>query len=148
MLERLDSRPGGATDLNDALAASGRLLRGAGLAVIVSDLFSPSGYQQGIDALLSRRQDVLLVHLLSPDEMEPPADLLGEWRLQDSEPFAPVQAKITPAELKAYGRVLKAFSNEAAEFCRRRAIVYLQLRSDVRLQDVLVRTFRTVGVLV
>src|SRR4030088_785199 len=109
MLERLDSRPGGATDLNDALAASGRLLRGAGLAVIISDLFSPSGYQQGIDALLSRRQDVLLIHLLSPDEMDPPVDLIGEWRLQDSESFAPVEATITPAVLKTYRRLLTAF---------------------------------------
>jgi len=123
-------------------------LRGAGLTVIVSDLFSPTGYQQGIDALLSRRQDVLLVHLLSPDELEPPADLIGEWRLLDSEAFAPVEATITPGVLKAYRRLLSSFSSEAADFCRRRGITYLQLRSDVRLQDVLVRTFRTVGILV
>jgi uncharacterized protein (DUF58 family) len=148
MLERLDGQQDGTTDLNAALSAAARYLRGAGLSVIISDLFSPSGYQQGVDALLSRRQDVLLIHLLSPDEMEPPADLLGEWRLQDSELFAPVEATITPAVLKAYRRLLQAFSNEAAEFCRRRGIVYLQLRSDVRLQDVLVRTFRTVGILV
>jgi hypothetical protein len=148
MLERLDSQQDGTTDLNGALAASARYLRGAGLALIISDLFSPSGYQQGIDALLSRRQDVVLVHLLSADEMDPPADLLGEWRLQDSESFAPVEATITPAVLKAYRRLLKAFSSEVAEFCRRRGIVYLQLRSDVRLQDVLVRTFRTAGILV
>jgi uncharacterized protein (DUF58 family) len=148
MLERLDARTDGTTDLNAALAASARYLRGAGMSVIISDLFSPSGYQQGIDALLSRRQDVVLIHLLSPDEMEPPADLLGEWRLQDSESFAPVEATITPAVLKAYRRLLTAFSKEVADFCRRRGIIYLQLRSDVQLQDVLVRTFRTVGILV
>src|SRR5216684_599944 len=148
MLERLDSQQDGTTDLNAALAASARYLRGAGLAVIISDLFSPSGYQQGIDALLSRRQDVLLVHLLSPDEMEPPTDLIGEWRLLDSESSAPVEATITPSVLRAYRRLLASFSNEAADFCRRRGIVYLQLRSDVRLQDVLVRTFRTAGILV
>jgi len=148
LLEQLDSRQGGSTDLNSALAAAARYLRGAGLAVIVSDLFSPNGYQQGIDALLSRRQDVVLVHLLSPDEMEPPADLIGEWRLQDSEAAAPVEATITPGVLKAYRRLLQTYSSEAAEFCRRRGIIYLQLRSDVRLQDVLVRTFRTAGILV
>jgi uncharacterized protein (DUF58 family) len=148
MLERLDSQQNGTTDLNAALAAAARYLRGAGLAVVISDLFSPSGYQQGIDALLSRRQDVLLVHLLSPDEMEPPADLIGEWRLQDSESFAPVEATITPAVVKAYRRLLHVFSSEASDFCRRRGMIYVQLRSDVRLQDVLVRTFRTAGILV
>ena len=50
--------------------------------------------------------------------------------------------------LKAYRRLLNTFSNEAADFCRRRGITFVQLRSDVRLQDVLVRTFRTVGILV
>ena len=148
MLERLDSQQSGTTDLNAALSVSARYLRGAGLTVVVSDLFSPGGYQQGIDALLSRRQDVLLVQLLSPDEMEPPADLIGEWRLLDSEMFAPVEATITPGVLKAYRRLLNTFSNEAADFCRRRGITFVQLRSDVRLQDVLVRTFRTVGILV
>jgi hypothetical protein len=150
MLERLDSTldPAGTTDLNGALAAAARSVRGAGLSVIISDLFSPTGYQQGIDALLSRRQDVLLVHLLSPDEMEPPADLLGEWRLLDSESIAPVEATITPGVVRAYRRLLNSFSGEVADFCRRRGITYVQLRSDVRLQDVLVRTFRTAGVLV
>ncbi len=80
--------------------------------------------------------------------MEPPADLLGEWRLLDSESSGPVEATITPAVLKAYRRLLQAYSTEVADFCRRRGIVYLQLRSDVRLQDVLVRTFRIVGILV
>ncbi|MCA1644838.1 MAG: DUF58 domain-containing protein [Chloroflexi bacterium] len=148
MLERLDSRQTGTTDLNAALAACANYLRGAGLAVIVSDLFSPAGYQPGVDALLSRRQDVLLVHLLSPDEMDPPADLLGEWRLLDSEAPGSVEATITPGVLRSYRRLLKEFSSEAADFCRRRGVTYLQLRSDVRLQDVLARTLRTAGILV
>src|SRR5258708_38755792 len=80
--------------------------------------------------------------------MEAPLDLMGEGRLQDRESFAPVEATITPAVLKTYRRLLTAFSNEAADFCRRRGMLYLQLRSDVRLQDVLVRTFRTAGILV
>ena len=146
LLERLEF--GGATDLNAALAASARHLTGAGLTVIVSDLFSPTGYQQGIDALLARRQDVLLVHVLSPDEVQPPADLLGEWRLLDTEPMAPLDATITPGVLKSYRRLLEGFRREAADFCRRRGLTYVPLRSDVNLQDVLLRTFRTAGILV
>jgi len=145
-LERLEFS--GATDLNAALAASARYLRGAGLTVIVSDLFSPSGYQQGIDALLARRQDVLLVHVLAPDELQPPADLLGEWRLLDSEPLAPLEATITPGVLRAYRRLLEGFRREAADFCRRRGLAYIQMRSDVNLQDLMLRTFRSAGILV
>jgi uncharacterized protein (DUF58 family) len=146
LLEQLEF--GGATDLNSLLIASARQLRGPGLSVVISDLFSPSGYQQGIDALLGRRQDVLLLHVLAPDEIDPPADLIGEWRLLDSEPAPSVQATITPGVLRAYRRLLKTFSAEAADFCRRRGITYQLLRSDVNLQDVLVRTFRRLGILV
>jgi uncharacterized protein (DUF58 family) len=147
LLERLEFS--GATDLNAALTASARYRRGAGLTVIVSDLFSPTGYQQGIDALLGRRQDVLLMHVLSPDEVQPPPDLLGEWRFLDSEPgAAPLEATITPGVMRAYRRLLDAFRQEAADFCRRRGLTYVPLRSDVSLQEVLVRTFRTAGILV
>jgi uncharacterized protein (DUF58 family) len=146
MLERLDSD--GATDLNAGLSACSRHLRGAGMTVVVSDLFSPTGYQQGIDALLGRRQDVLLVHVLAPDEMEPPADLVGDWRLVDTEPALPVEASITPGVLRAYRRLLETFTQEAADFCRRRGITYLQLRSDVSIQAVVLRTFRVLGIVV
>jgi uncharacterized protein (DUF58 family) len=138
----------GATDLNSALSAYARQTRGAGMTLIVSDLFSPTGYQQGVDALLGQRQDILLVHVLAPDEMQPPPDLVGEWRLVDSEPAAPLEATITPSVVRAYRRLLQAFIDETADFCRRRGITYLQLRSDVSVSDVVLRTFRTLGVLV
>jgi uncharacterized protein (DUF58 family) len=138
----------GATDLSGALAACARRMRGSGLSVVVSDLFSPTGYQQGIDALLARRQDVVLIHVLAPDEMEPAADLIGEWRLVDTEPVSAVEASITPGVLRAYRRLLQTFTKEAADFCRRRGITYLQLRSDTPVTEVVLRTFRSIGVVV
>jgi uncharacterized protein (DUF58 family) len=146
LLEALEF--GGATDLNAVLATQAHYMRGAGMTVLISDLFSPGGYQQGIDALLGRRQDVLLIHVLAPDELEPPADLVGEWRLLDSEPFPSVEATITPGVLRAYRRLLNTFTQEAADFCRRRGITYLQLRSDLDLHQVVVRTFRTAGIVI
>lgn len=136
------------TDLNTALTAYARQSRAAGMAVIISDLFSPSGYQQGIDALLGSRQDVVLVHLMAPDEIQPPADLIGEWRLLDSEPGLPLEATITPGVMRAYRKLLQAYVDEAQEFCRRRGITYLQLRSDASITDVVLRTLRTLGVVV
>jgi uncharacterized protein (DUF58 family) len=146
LLETLDYA--GATDLNAALTASARYLKGGGLSVVLTDLFSPTGYQQGIDALLGRRQDVLLVHVLSPDEVQPPADLVGEWRLLDCEPMAPVEATITPGVVRSYRRLLNQFTAEATDFCRRRGVTYVMLRSDANLHDILLRTFRTAGILV
>jgi uncharacterized protein (DUF58 family) len=145
-LERLSC--GGSTDLDASLAAYAAQMRGSGLAVVISDLLSPPGYQRGIDALLSHRQDVVLVHVLAPDELEPPGDLMGEWWLIDSEDTESIDATITPSVVRAYRDVLAAYTKEVADYCRRRGVTYLLLRSDVRLEDVLLRTFRHAGVLV
>ncbi len=146
LLEGLDSD--GDTDLNAGLAAWAGHLRGAGMSVVISDLFSPSGYQRGIDALLARRQDILLIHVLAPDEVQPPADLLGEWRLTDSEPSVALEATITPGVVRAYRRLLQAFITEASDFCRRRGITYVQVSSDTSVANLVLRTFRTLGVVV
>jgi hypothetical protein len=119
-----------------------------GLALVISDLFSPAGYQAGIDALLARRQDVLLVHVLAPDELEPSPDLIGEWKLQDVEGTEPIQATITPSVLRTYRRLLAAFTKEVSDFCRRRGVTYLLLPSNVNVEDVLLRTLRQAGILV
>ena len=146
VLERLECD--GATDLNAALTTYARQKSGSGMTVVISDLFSPAGYQQGIDALLGRRQDVLLVHVLAPDELQPSGDMIGEWRLVDTEPAPQVEATITPGVLRAYRRLLQAFTTEAQDFCRRRGMTYIQVSSNARIEDLVLRTFRNLGVLV
>ncbi len=39
--------------------------------MLVSDLMDPGGYERGLKALLERRFDVHVVHVLSADEMNP-----------------------------------------------------------------------------
>jgi uncharacterized protein (DUF58 family) len=138
----------GATELDASLSGVARQLRGAGMTVVISDLFSPSGYQHGIDELLARRQDVLLLQVLATDELQPPGDMVGEWRLIDIEPAAPLEATITPGVVRAYKRMLQTYIGEARDFCRRRGITFLQLSTDTRVEDIVLRTFRTLGVLV
>lgn len=138
----------GVTDLDASLGNYARQLRRSGLAVVVSDLLSPHGYQQGIDALLGRRQEVVLIQVLSPDELDPPADIVGEWRLHDVEAEWPLEATITPSVVRAYKRLVGRYTEEAADYCRRRGVTYLLLRSDVDVEDVLLRTLRRAGVVV
>ncbi|GAC1313807.1 MAG: DUF58 domain-containing protein [Chloroflexota bacterium] len=137
----------GATDLDAGLAAAARHLVGPGLAVVISDLLSPHGFQRGLDALLDRGQDLILIQVLAPDELEPSADMLGDWRLVDSEPEAPLQATITPSVLNAYKRLMARYIEEAQDVCRRRGATYVLVTSDLDLTHVLTRTLRTAGVL-
>src|SRR5581483_5109515 len=73
----------GTTDLNRALYDIGRVVTASGLTIIISDFLAPGGYQTGVRAVRQLRQEVALLQILSPDEIDP--DIQGDWRLRDSE---------------------------------------------------------------
>src|SRR2546423_9794611 len=73
----------GTTDLNRALYDLGRIVTRPGLTIVISDFLAPGGYQAGIRAVRQLRQEVALLQILAPDELEP--DIQGDWRLQDRE---------------------------------------------------------------
>lgn len=139
--------PGGTTDLDASLGACARTARGRGLTVVFSDLLSPGGYQAGVGALLAARQEVVLVHVLAPEELDPHADALGDWRLVDGEGDGVLDVTVTARVLEAYRRRAAAYVQEVATFCRRRGATYVLVSSDVPLRDVLVHTLRQAGVL-
>ena len=90
----------GTTDLNRALYDLGRVIHSPGLTIIISDFLAPGGYQTGIRAVRQLRQEVAMLHILSPDELEP--DIQGDWRLQDSEGSGAIDVSISPNVLAAY----------------------------------------------
>src|SRR2546430_14908718 len=67
----------------DGLGNYAMRAREPGLAVVVSDLMDPDGFETGVRALLERRFDVHLIHVLAPEEMDP--ELAGDLRLVDAE---------------------------------------------------------------
>ncbi|HLL79688.1 MAG TPA: DUF58 domain-containing protein [Ktedonobacteraceae bacterium] len=134
----------GATDLNRALSDLGRVISGPGLTILLSDFLSPGGYQAGLRSLARLRQEVALVQVLAPDEIEP--DIQGDWRLRDSEGFGALDVSITPAVLEAYRRRLDDYMKELAAFAHASAMTYAMARSDTALLDVVQRVLRQVGV--
>ena len=135
----------GATRLDRALAAFGRYRTRPGLAVVLTDLLTPSDWRAGLRALLALRQDVTLVQVLAPEEVDP--DLLGDWRLLDDEEGTPLEVTATPRVLQAYRERLAAYTREVASFCHGHGIAFLQLRSDLSLEDAVLRLLRRARVL-
>ena len=100
----------GTTDLNRALYDIGRVVSGPGLTIIISDFLAPAGYQTGVRAVRQLRQEVALLQILSPDEIEP--DMQGDWRLRDSEGNGNVDVSISSAIMQAYQQRLADFTEE------------------------------------
>ena len=113
-----------------------------GLTIVISDFLAPGGYQAGIRAVRQLRQEVALLQILAPDELEP--DIQGDWRLQDSEGVGNIDVSISPAVLQAYRQRLGTFTQELAAFAHTYAMTYTMIPSDTTVIDVVQRLLRQV----
>jgi len=132
----------GTTDLNRALYDLGRVLTSPGLTIIISDFLTPGGYQVGVRAVRQLRQEVALLQILSPDEIEP--DIQGDWRLRDSEGVGNVDVSISPSVLHAYRERFATFTQEIAAFAHDNMASYTLIPSDTTLIDVVQRLLRQI----
>lgn len=125
-------RPGGPTGLNGSLSAYARRASEPGLAIVISDLLDPAGYEAGLRALRERRFDIHVIHLLSPQETNPLFG--GDLRLVDAETGEVRELSFDGEAHRSYRQRLHAFLERAEEFCRANEINYHQLVTDMPLE--------------
>jgi uncharacterized protein (DUF58 family) len=134
--------PSGSTDLNRALYDIGRIVTSPGLTIIISDFLAPGGYQVGVRAVRQLRQEVALLQILSPDEINP--DIQGDWRLRDSEGSGNIDVSISANVLQIYQQRLALFTQELASFAHAQAAIYSLISSDTTIIDVVQRLLRQI----
>ncbi len=103
-----------------------------GLVVVVSDLWHNSAIQQALAVFEPPRWQVLLLHLLHPDELHP--SWSGELELEDSESGARLELYAAGRELEEYGAAVQRWREELALACGRRSMAYAPLTSDMALE--------------
>ena len=133
-------RAGGSTSLNDGLATYALRSREAGLAVLVSDLMDPGGYERGLKALLERRFDVHVVHVLAADEMNPAFG--GDLRLLDSETDELRDLTLDGEALRGYHERLRAFLDRVEQFCRGNEVTYHRVVTDTPVEEFMLRQLK------
>ena len=125
--------PAGTTRLNEALASYTMRSRESGVAVVISDLLDPAGYEAGLRALMERRFDIHVIHLLDPEEMSP--ELSGDFRLTDSESGEVRELSVDREALRDYRERLHAFLERAEAFCRAQEIGYHRVVTDTAVEE-------------
>jgi uncharacterized protein (DUF58 family) len=130
----------GPTHLNEALGDYAARAREPGLAVLISDLLDPRGFEAGIRRLLERRYDVHVVHVLDPAEMNP--DLAGDLRLQDAETGEVRDITVDAETLRAYRERLSQFLQRVEGFCRAREVGYHRVITDTPVEEFVVAQLR------
>ncbi len=138
-------RAEGTTDLNAALRTYVMSGGRPGLAVLISDLFSPAGYFDGLTQLSARGHEAAVIHILAPDEVEPP--LVGDLRLLDVETGEPQEVTIDGGMRALYRRRLGAWREEIQAACRSRGMHYLSIETSTPLDRVVLYELRRVGLL-
>lgn len=121
----------GGTELDPALFQIVGSFSRRGLAVVISDFFSSgSSLIELLRQLQVQRQETLVFHVLSPEELDLPYE--GEYLFQDCETAAeiPVHADEFRAE---YQRRLKEFCENLQRECTQLEVEYQQLRTDTPL---------------
>jgi uncharacterized protein (DUF58 family) len=133
--------------LNVPLAASVKdfCLRnsGKGILVLISDLLDKSGYESALRFLLAQDLDVYVIHVLSPEELEP--DLKGDLKLVDCEDQDFAEITVSRPLLDRYRRTLAAFIDGAREFCTRRGLNYLMTSTQTPVDQLVSNYLRQRG---
>ncbi|MCL6639929.1 MAG: DUF58 domain-containing protein [Candidatus Rokubacteria bacterium] len=132
--------PRGSTGLNEGLAAYARRAREPGLAVIISDLLDPGGWEAGVRSLLERRFELHVIHLLAAEELNPP--VRGDLRLTDSETGEVREVTVDGEALREYRQRLHEFLDRVEGFCHAREIGYRRVTTDVPFDEFLLSQLR------
>jgi uncharacterized protein (DUF58 family) len=129
----------GPTDLVAAARHAAAQLHGRGVVVLMSDLLDP-GADRVIRELAATRSELIVLHILSPDELDPPLE--GDLRLVDVETGDGVDITADLATLDAYRNRLAAWKGAFADLAAKRRASYVDLASDVPLNDLIFAELR------
>lgn len=135
----------GITDWNTVLKNYALRARQPGLCFIISDMFSPSGYLEGFKALLGKGYEIVILHLLSPDEVNPP--MTGDLRLVDVETGQAQEISLDPSMHQLYTARLDEWRQEIQAETRKRGAHYLSIETDTPWEKVILQDLRRLGLL-
>jgi uncharacterized protein (DUF58 family) len=138
-------RPVGSFSFAEAAQRIALARRGKGIMIVMSDYFFKDGFEQGLKLLVGRGYDVYCIQVLAPQEIDPP--LTGDLRLKDVEDGDTAEVTISAPLLKRYKANLAAYCDSLKEFCTRRDMTMMTLRSDTPVDVLLLDYLRKKGMI-
>jgi uncharacterized protein (DUF58 family) len=137
--------PSGTTNLGDALKTFVAQNKRRGLAVLLSDLYDPAGFEQGINVLRYNKFEPFVVHVVDGAEARPP--LQGDVLLYDCETGDEREVTVTPKVLAKFAAAHAEYTQAVARFCASRQVSYIEADVGVPFDELILRVFRRGGFL-
>ena len=129
----------GPTDLVAAARHAAAQLSGRGVVILLSDLLDPAA-DRVIRELASTRSELIVLHVLSPQELDPPLE--GDLRLVDIESGDNIDVTADLATIDLYRARLAAWKEGFAQLAARRQATYVDLSTEVPLNDLIFAELR------
>jgi uncharacterized protein (DUF58 family) len=142
-LRELD--PGGQTDLGDAMKTFVAQNKKKGLAVLISDLYDPQGFEKGINVLRYNKFDPFVVHVVDKEEARP--KLNGDVLLYDCETGDEREVTITAKVLERFAGAYGQYLADIERFCTSKTVPYIQADINTPFDELILRVFRRGGFL-
>lgn len=133
----------GTTRLADSLRQFVHRTARRGLAVLISDLYDPSGYENGIDLLRHHRFEPFVVQVHDEREARPP--IRGDVVLVDCETGEEKEVTVSSRVLDRFAAEHRRFLEGAEQFCTARQVPYFRTQTSVPFDDLVLRIFRRGG---
>lgn len=137
-------------DLERAITSCVDVGSNDGLTIIISDFFTDSNWKKAVDYLSYKKRQVLLVQIMSQDEVDPAYS--GRVSLIDAESYdladpRNMKMKITRSMQLAYAEALNDFKNDIRSFCNTREAGYISLSTDQPIEKVIFSELLKVGIM-
>jgi len=146
LLRFLESQPaGGGVDLPQVVRQVARASKRPGLAILISDLYDADGVRPCLRELQGAGHEVRVLHLLSPEELEP--TFSGELRLLDCETGAAQEVSLDSGLRSLYRRRLHEWQSQLQAECRQRGAGFLPLNTASAWEKVVLLDMRKAGML-
>jgi uncharacterized protein (DUF58 family) len=135
----------GPTDLGEAMKTFVAQHKRKGLAVLLSDLYDPDGFERGINVLRFNRFEPYVIHLVDPRDGKP--EIKGDVRVYDCETGDEREVTVTAKVLEKYQKVYGDYLEEVQRFCTSRQVSYFRADVDTPFDELILRVFRRGGFL-
>lgn len=135
----------GETDLGEAMKTFVAQHKRKGLAVLLSDLYDPEGFERGINVLRFNRFEPYVIHIVDPVDGKP--DIRGDVRVYDCETGAEREVTVTAKILEKYQQAYGQYLEEVQRFCSSRQVSYFRADVDASFDELILRVFRRGGFL-
>ncbi|SFE18217.1 Protein of unknown function DUF58 [Paenibacillus algorifonticola] len=137
--------PAAALSMREAIQLAGQLPHRTGVTWIVSDAMYEAGIEDTLLSLLAARQQVVFLHLLSPEELNP--SLTGELNLLDSELGTGKEVALGSRLLEQYRDTVNEYCNELKKLCAERGALYIFIDTSKPIEQTIQHTLLRAGVL-